>query len=194
MKPLLLFFGLFIFYHLAAQKNGYYVTLENDTTPAFIHLRKDVFGPYSRFGIQEAARISKDSLAAETVFKPGDIKSFFVKGPMGDYSFYSKPVGENKLRFMEAVVCTPETSLYSYRTLRLGGRLGASEGIHYTIEKSDSNYLYIFNRNHVKLKKRLREFYAGNEKILTTIEPLFKQPGFVDRDLLLLFNRIKGLP
>lgn len=94
---------------------------------------------------------------------------------------------------MEAVVGTPETSLCFYRIPKYHVRLVASEGIYYTIEKGNSNYLYIFSRNHVKLKKRLREFYTGNENILRAIEPLFKQPGFVDRDLLLLFNKIKAL-
>ena len=38
MKFILTFFLLLTFESLTAQKNGYYVTLNNDTIPAFIHL------------------------------------------------------------------------------------------------------------------------------------------------------------
>ena len=177
----------FFFTNLAAQTNGYYVTNGNDTIPAYIHLRKDAFGPYSFHNLYKEVRLSTDSSANEKLYLPADIKLFYVKKGEDDYLFYAKPLEENKLRFLQALVITPSTSLYSYRSIRVNG-----ESIHYTIEK-DSSYLFVYNRNHVKLKNRLREFYAGDEKILKLIEPLFKQPGFVDRDLILLFNRIARL-
>ena len=187
IRAVILSTGVFFCSTLAAQRNGYYVTYSNDTIPALIHLRKDAFGPYSFHNLYKEVRLTADSSSNEKLYTPADIKLFYVKKGEEDYYFFAKPLEENKLRFMQALVMTPLTSLYSYRTIRPGG-----ESIHYTIEKGNS-YLFIFSRNHVQLKKRLREFYSGDEKILKLVEPLFKQPGFVDRDLLLLFNRISRL-
>lgn len=38
-----------------------------------------------------------------------------------------------------------------------------------------------------------REFFVGNEKALQAIEPLFKKPGFTDRDLFRHFNKLKEI-
>ena len=194
MKTFVFIVFLLAVENLPAQKNGYYISLEGDTIHSFIHLRKDVFGPYSLHSIYKEVRLSEDSASAEKIFTPGTIQSFFVRTPNGNYTLFSKPTEKDEQRFMQPLVVTPQTSLYSYSELRTSKALGVSERIYYTIERPDSNYLFVFSRNHVKLKKELREFYAGDQKILELLEPLFKQPGYTDRDLLLFFKRIKGLP
>ena len=176
-----------------AQRNGYYITAAGDTVPAFIHLKKDVFGPYSRVGVQQEVRISADSLQQPRVYKPGEIRSFFVNSPAGSFTYSSLPLEKDKWRFWNAVILTPKTSLYEYRTFRGTSHGGMGESISYTIVKGDTNYLYIYNRNQAKLKKRLKEFYKDDEAILKIIEPLFKEPGRVDRDLKLMFERIRSM-
>jgi hypothetical protein len=51
MKILLSVFILMGAFNVSAQNNGYYVTLQNDTVPATISVKKDVFGPYSFFSL-----------------------------------------------------------------------------------------------------------------------------------------------
>jgi hypothetical protein len=188
MKTFVLFILLLFAQYIHAQKNGYYITLSNDTVPAFIHLRNDVFGPYSLAGIQKQVRISADSNAKEIIFQPGEIKSFFVQSPKA-YSFFSKPVDKGKLRFMQVVATFDSVALYSY-TYQSGSKaFGMQEHIYYTVEKNENQYLFLLNNGNVKVKKALRTFFEDNKKMLALIEPLFRQPGFVHRDLLYLFKQ-----
>ena len=93
--PLLLFC-----FSSIGQTNGYYVNLSNDTIPAYIHLKKDVFGPYSFTNLYQEVRISKDISSEQKVFKPGEIHSFYVKSEMYEYSFYTKTLDEYEIKFM----------------------------------------------------------------------------------------------
>ena len=65
-------------FYSTAQQNGYYVTLENDTVPAVIKIKKDVFGPYSFYSLYKNVKIA-DSAKGERVFQPGEINSFYVE-------------------------------------------------------------------------------------------------------------------
>ena len=171
----------------AAQHNGYYVTLRNDTIPALIKVEKGVFDPFSFYGLYRNVKIS-DSISGERVYLPGDILSFYVETHLGNYHFFSKPLRDGTVRFLEAVTLTSKANLYGYRNIKVnsGGGIEA-----YTIERADSTFIFFENELYVKAKKKFREFFKNEPAILAHLEKLFKQPGYEHRDLNRLFKKIE---
>ena len=151
----ILFLFLFAGFDSVAQQNGYYVTLQHDTVPAHIQIKKDVFGPYSFYSLYKNVKIA-DSAFGERVFQPGEINSFYVETHLGNFHFYSKPVNEGILRFLEAVTLTSKASLYGYRNNKVNSGGGIEE---YTIERADGTLTFFKNELYVKAKNKFREFF-----------------------------------
>lgn len=173
-------------YKSVAQHNGYYVTLQHDTVPAVILVKRDVFGPYSVFSLYKEAKI-KDGNGGEIVLKPGDIHSFYVETHIGNYHFYPKPLKNSQLRFLEAVTLSSKANLYGYRPggMNTGGAITA-----YTLERADGSFEFIENELYVKAKKKLTAFFKDEPAILAHLQKLFKKPGFEHSDLQRLFKKI----
>ena len=169
-----------------AQHNGYYITLQHDTVPASIIVKRDVFGPYSFFSLFKEVKIENNNGEA-LVYKPGDIHSFYVETYLGNYLFYTKPLKNGQLRFLETVALSSKANLYGYR----GGSLNSGGGITaYTLERADGTFEFLENELFVKARKKLIVFFKDEPSILAHLEKLFKQPGFEHRDLQKLFKKI----
>ena len=187
MRGILFLLLLSVAIPCAAQQNGYYVTLQNDTIPANIKVEKGVFNPNSFYSLFKNVTVASSGAEAK-VFKPGDIRSFYVETHLGNYHFYSKPLKDGTLRFLEVVTLTSKANLYGYRYSKVNSGGGIEE---YTIERADGTLTFFENELYVKAKKKFREFFKDEPAILAHLEKYFKQPGYEHRDLNRFFKKIE---
>ena len=167
--------------------SGYYITLTNDTVAATYSLKANIFKHYN---LHEELPVI-DSNDQTIQLKPADIKGFYIKKEGETATFFSMLVEERGQYFVNTIFQIPAYSVISYSTVKKWPDGTRYESKHYLFRKADgSSILIISDQSHSKIRKRLKEFFAEDEKTLTAMQGLFMQPGFNLRDMPKFIQRL----
>jgi hypothetical protein len=177
------FILLFTFLTQAQEAKGYYITLNNDTVYTAYDMRHNFFKGYDLY--EELPTI--DSNKRTVKFKPTDIKGFYIEMKGQAATFVSMPIF-NKGRFLRLLITGPKFDVYEYSQI---ASIYGNKVISYALQKPDSSHVIIeASLGNIKARKRLKEFFAGDDAMLADMKNLFVQPGFTERDMRTFIQRI----
>lgn len=154
---------------------GFYLNQSNDTINVQIKIPKSFLGVVQLSKFIDEFEVIDSSKAIQT-FKPEDVKSFgFYYGGLR-YNYYSKPIKNGKLKFLQPVVIGSKSSIYEYSTLTYGSYGMSFLHVYYTLEKLDGTNLFVTNSISInKLKDQLKAFYQDNDAAQQLIEEKFQK-------------------
>jgi hypothetical protein len=183
---LFLFFSLLLSSYSYAQNTaaGFYVTTTNDTIPTQIKIPTSLFGSVDLSKLFFKVEILDSITQNSKKFKPGDIKGFGFVYKHISYSFFSQPtITKNNLRFLQALLLTPETNVYVFKTADENGR---AIGTFYTFERKDGTYTFLSTgiKNLEKFKETLKEFYKDKAALQAIIDTKFTSRIAIERDII----------
>ena len=199
MKPCLLLLLLLAIAqgNFAQSKNGYIVTLNNDTIPTEIKLPKN----FLKLGYKVHKELEiRDSANHVKEFLPGEIKAFGYTDKSGEHVYVTKP-GKDKLNyFLELIWEGKHTCLYQYvvetkeystpQIITPSGRTVGGVTVpkriqeFYTLERFDGQCMFFNNYDNLEeIKKQLTDFYATNWPIRRVIFQRFLSRKDVQIDL-----------
>ena len=155
--------------------SGYYVNQSNDTINVQIKIPKTFLGIVQLSKFIDEFEVIDSSNAIQT-FTAEDVKSFgFYYGGL-TYNYYSKPIKNGKLKFLQPVVIGPKSSIYEYSTITYGSYGMSFLHVYYTLEKQDGTNLFVTNSISInKLKDQLKTFYQDNDAAQQLIEEKFQK-------------------
>jgi hypothetical protein len=177
------FILLLTFFTQAQEAKGYYITLNNDTVYTVYDLKHNFFKGYDLY--EELPTI--DSNQRTIKFKPAEIKGFYIEKDGQSATFVSMPIS-NQERFLRLYISGPKFDVYEYSQVV---SIYGSKVMSYALQKPGSSRVIIeASLGNIKARKRLREFFAGDDAMLAAMKNLFVQPGFTERDMRILIQRI----
>ena len=155
--------------------SGYYVKKSDDTVNVQIKIPKTFLGIVQLSKFIDEFEVIDSSNAIQT-FTPQDVKSYgFYYGGLR-YIYFSKPIKNGKLKFLQPVVIGPKSSIYEYSTITYGSYGMSFLHVYYTLEKQDGTNLFVTNSISInKLKDQLKTFYQDNDAAQQLIEEKFQK-------------------
>jgi len=155
--------------------SGYYVKKSDDTVNVQIKIPKSFLGVVQLSKFIDEFEVIDSSKAIQT-FTPQDVKSYgFYYGGFR-YNYFSKPIKNGKLKFLQPVVIGPKSSIYEYSTITYGSYGMSFLHVYYTLEKLDGTNLFVTNSISInKLKDQLKTFYQDNDAAQQLIEEKFQK-------------------
>jgi hypothetical protein len=87
------------------------------------------------------------------------------------------------LRFLQALLLTPETNVYVFKT---ADQNGVAIGTFYTFERKDGTYTFLSTgiKNLEKFKETLKEFYKDKAALQAIIDTKFTSRMAIERDII----------
>ena len=154
---------------------GYYVNQSDDTINVQIKIPKTFLGIVQLSKFIDEFEVIDSSKAIQT-FTPELVKSYgFYYGGLR-YIYFSKPIKNGKLKFLQPVVIGPKSSIYEYSTITYGSYGMSFLHVYYTLEKLDGTNLFVTNSISInKLKDQLKAFYQDNNAAQQLIEEKFQK-------------------
>jgi hypothetical protein len=154
---------------------GYYVNQSDDTINVQIKIPKTFLGIVQLSKFIDEFEVLDSSNAIQT-FTPYLVKSYgFYYGGLR-YNYFSKPIKNGKLKFLQSVVIGPKSSIYEYSTITYGSYGMSFLHVYYTLEKLDGTNLFVTNSISInKLKDQLKAFYQDNNAAQQLIEEKFQK-------------------
>jgi len=163
---------------------GFYITTTNDSITAQIKIPTSLFGSVDLSKLFFKVEILDSITQNSKKFKPSDIKGFGFVYKQISYSFFSQPtITKNNLRFLQALLLTPETNVYVFKTADQNGR---AIGTFYTFERKDGTYTFLSTgiKNLEKFKETLKEFYKDKAALQAIIDTKFTSRMAIERDII----------
>jgi hypothetical protein len=162
---------------------GYYVNQSNDTINVQIKIPKSFLGVVQLSKFIDEFEVIDSSKAIQT-FTPEDVKSFgFYYGGV-KYNYYSKPIKNGKLKFLQPVVIGSKSSIYEYSTVTYGSYGMSFLHVYYTFEKQDGTNLFVTNSISInKLKDQIKAYYQDYVAAQQIIEEKFQKRSEMFNDM-----------
>lgn len=162
---------------------GFYVNQSNDTINVQIKIPKSFLGIVQLSKFIDEFEVIDSSNAIQT-FSPEDVKSYgFYYGGV-KYNYYSKPIKNGKLKFLQPVVIGPKSSIYEYSTVTYGSYGMSFLHVYYTFEKQDGTNLFVTNSISInKLKDQIKAYYQDYVAAKQIIEEKFQKRSEMFNDM-----------
>lgn len=189
MKSYLLLFLVFPLFKTDYFKNvdGYLVSLEGDTTAAKIKLP----GGFAGYNIYKQVQVVDSDGEVRTI-EPAEVKGFGYTNKEKQFVYYSKPIKDGKIYFLEPVITGPRTSLYQY--VILAGQYGSNQEF-YTFENASGERLFMTNYAALTVfHEKLKNFYKEYPDVQALIDTKFTRRGMIQRDIKAILEAVNKLP
>ena len=172
---------------------GYYISQSNDTINVQIKIPKTFLGIVQLSKFIDEFEVIDSSNAIQT-FTPEDVKSYgFYYGGI-KYNYYSKPIKNGKLKFLQPVVIGSKSSIYEYSTVTYGSYGMSFVHVYYTFEKQDGTNLFITNSISInKLKDQLKAYYQDYVAAQQIIEEKFQKRSEMFNDMKEVVKAVNNL-
>jgi hypothetical protein len=166
--------------------DGYIVSSSGDTSAARIKM-PGLMG----YNFNKQVQIIDSTGGVQTLL-PTDIKGFGYTNNEKQYIYYSKPIKDGKMYFLEPVVTGPRASLYQY--VVTAGQYGSNQEF-YTFENAAGDHMFMTNYAALDVfRQKLKEFYKEYPGIQQLIDTKFNTRRGIQRDIRSIVEAVNKLP
>ena len=163
---------------------GFFISNTNDSVPVQVRLPKSKLFDVLKVGkFMEEVDVADPSGAVKNL-KPADIKSYGFQNAGRYYRFFSKPVKNGSLKFLQPVVLGPKACLYQYVVVSSGGGGLSNRQVFYTFENTGNTYAFLSNASGLnRFREELSTLYKDYPEVLQLIETKFQKRISIDADI-----------
>ena len=183
---LFLVFPLFKTDHYFKNVDGYIVSLTGDTMAVKIKL-PGLMGS----NINKQVQLIDSAGQTQTVM-PAEVKGFGYTNKEKQFVYYSKPIKNGTIYFLEPVVVGPKASLFQF--VVTGGQYGSDQEF-YTFENAAGERMFMTNYAALEVfQSKLKNFYKDHPAINALIDAKFYRRGRIQEDIKSVLEAVNKLP